>query len=168
MSGDLFERLRKLMARATALPWCWEQCGEKQDDPVLGLAFPADDEDGKRPIAGRLTDDEAYRYGRIADGWHSCDGHSASANIELVTEALNALPTLLDLIATLQAREAELVEALKLALPLLEADREVFFQAHTIDRDPRSLTNDEALIVTGYDAALHAARTTLSRTEGQG
>lgn len=87
--------LRKMSERATAGPWCWEQCGDKQDDPVVGIAFPPDDENGEHAYSGRLTDDDAYRYGRIAIEWPHCDGHSGSANAAFAVAAVNFVRALI-------------------------------------------------------------------------
>lgn len=92
---EALEKLRPLSERATWGPWCWEQCGDKCDAPVVGIAMPDADENGERCYAGRLTDDAAHRYGRIASEWHDCDGHSASANADFAVAAVNFVRALL-------------------------------------------------------------------------
>jgi len=93
--ADGVEWLRALSERATPGPWAWEQCGEKEDAPVVGIIFPSDDHDCERPYAGRVQgDDDAYRT-TIARDWQSCDGHSASANADFTVAAVNYVRALL-------------------------------------------------------------------------
>lgn len=56
--------------------------------------------------------------------------------------------------------------AAELALPLLEADRRTFFDCHTINGDPHSLTNDEALQVAAYDVAIRALKSAIAKARG--
>jgi hypothetical protein len=106
MSYDaLIARLGKLIERAEPLPWCWEQCGDKCDAPVVGVAFDRDD----HPIAGELRvgenddPDGVVRYNIASDIGHGVDGRSPSANAELIVEAVNALPRLLAALAKARA-----------------------------------------------------------------
>ena len=100
LDREALEKLRLLSERATWGPWCWEQCGDKHDDPIVGIAMPADDADGARAYAGRLTDEDAYRYGRIAGEWQDCDGHSASANADFAVAAVNFVRAMLSALPT--------------------------------------------------------------------
>jgi ribosomal protein S12 methylthiotransferase accessory factor YcaO len=79
-------------ARFTPGPWCWEQCGEKEDAPVVGIAFLHSDTDCKNPLSGFLRDyengDEIQYYREtIAYEIQSNDGCSASANAALIAAA---------------------------------------------------------------------------------
>jgi hypothetical protein len=102
---DLVERLRKLLEHATPLPWAWEQCGEKEDCPVVGIILDNDE----KPIAGFAEDFDEHGEERgfyrdtIALEWQSCDGCSPSANAALVVETINELPALLDRIEQLSS-----------------------------------------------------------------
>lgn len=88
------EGLRALSDRATPGPWSWEQCGEKEDVPVVGIAFPGDDAECKAPYEGEFRDSDASRM-TIAFDWQSCDGHSPSANAAFAVAAVNFVRTLL-------------------------------------------------------------------------
>jgi hypothetical protein len=100
------ERLRKLMKRATPLPWAWEQCGEKEDAPVVGVIVDGNNQ----PLTGCVEcynedgSERGYYRETIAYDWQHCDGHSASANADFVVGAVNALPKLLDLIEALSSK----------------------------------------------------------------
>ena len=123
----LAAKLFTLDQAAYPAPWCWEQCGDKCDAPVIGAAWWEDDEDCT-PIAGKLEPPpdniarEAYRECIAYELMDHADG-SASANAELIVwlrnhvrEILTALRT--DRIAAEQAaaeRERELVRLLKAA-----------------------------------------------------
>ena len=81
-----------MSARFTPGPWCWEQCGDKEDAPVVGIAWLSNDASCK-PLSGRLKDYDAdgepiefYRE-TVAYGIQSCDGCSASANASLIAAA---------------------------------------------------------------------------------
>lgn len=88
------EGLRALSDRATPGPWSWEQCGEKEDVPVVGIAFSGDDPDCKAPYEGEFRDSDASRM-TIAFDWQSCDGHSPSANAAFAVAAVNFVRKLL-------------------------------------------------------------------------
>lgn len=114
-------RLREAMERATPLPWAWEQCGEKEDAPVVGAIV---DEDCK-PLAGYVepynedgTERDYYREA-IAYELQSCDGHSASANAAFIVEAVNALPSLL---AAHDSEAAATIARYREALERIEAE----------------------------------------------
>ena len=96
---SLVERLRELLAAATETPW------------HLGEAF------GKPKTPTVYATDEDLRYiARFQDG--PCF-HSATpdlANARLVSEAITALPTLLDALEAYRKRETVLVEALAEAM----------------------------------------------------
>lgn len=93
------EKLRAMSDRATAGPWAWEQCGEKEDAPVVGIIFPADDHDCKKPYAGEVRgDDDAYRV-TIAYDWQWCDGHSPAANASFAVACVNYVRSILALAA---------------------------------------------------------------------
>lgn len=91
------EELELAVERAEPLPWCWEQCGDKCDAPVVGVAFDSAD----NPIAGEIRlgpdDAEPVRWNIASDIGTGCDGRSASANAALIVAAVNALPELLSL-----------------------------------------------------------------------
>jgi hypothetical protein len=82
------DELRELSEEATPGPWSWEQCGEKHDDPVIGVAFPGDDPDCKRPYEGEFRDSDAYRES-IALEIKPCDGRSATSNAAFIVAAVN-------------------------------------------------------------------------------
>lgn len=105
VSEAMIERLRQILKRATPLPWAWEQCGEKEDAPVVGVIVDRENQ----PLAGCIEcynedgTERGYYRETIAYEWQHCDGHSASANADFVVEAVNALPALLDEIERLQS-----------------------------------------------------------------
>lgn len=96
----LVSRLRTLGRFAYPAPWCWEQCGQQEDAPVLGVAW-RDDDETCTAIAGKLRDfDEdgqviEYYRETLAFEWPGHADGSASANVELVVEVRNNLTTLL-------------------------------------------------------------------------
>lgn len=101
MNNDLIARLRDVMKRATPLPWAWEQCGEKCDDPVIGVAWRVEDE-SCTAVPGFLEDfdkdgkeQEFYRESIAYLGDANSPDASASANAMFMVEAVNALPGLL-------------------------------------------------------------------------
>jgi len=89
------EELRELSERATGGPWCWEQCGEKCDAPVIGIAYRDDDTDCKNPLSGYLEgydgdgNEVTYYRETIAYEVQDCDGASASANAAFIVAAVN-------------------------------------------------------------------------------
>ena len=113
--AELIERLTELLKHATPLPWALEQCGEKEDAPVVGVILDENDQ----PLTGYVEpynedgSERDYYRETIAYEWQSCDGHSASANALFVVEAVNALPVLLARLAELQAERTGLREALE-------------------------------------------------------
>lgn len=86
--------LRALSERATPGPWAWEQCGDKEDVPVIGIAFSGDDPDCKAPYEGEFRDSDANRM-TIAYDWQSCDGHSPSSNAAFAVAAVNFVRTMI-------------------------------------------------------------------------
>ena len=88
------EGLRALSDRATAGPWAWEQCGDKEDAPVVGIAFPGDDPDCKAPYEGEFRDSDASRM-TIAYDWQWCDGNSPSANAAFAVACVNYVRAML-------------------------------------------------------------------------
>lgn len=110
------DELRKLLTKATPGPWVWEQCGDKCDDPVIGVAYGPDDLDCTQPLSGKLEDagDDYYRE-RIAYNIEGGAGVDASSNAALIVAAVNALPSLLDRLEVLTAKNERLREALEQA-----------------------------------------------------
>ena len=108
---ELKARLRTALERAEPLPWCWEQCGEKEDCPVVGVAFDGDGE----PQSGQLYDhgDEIIRWNIASDIGSGIDSRSPSANADFIVEAVNAVPALLTAIEQLEAIIAEKDAALE-------------------------------------------------------
>lgn len=100
------ERLRELMRRAEPLPWVWEQCGDKVDAPVVGVAFDAED----KPLAGELCEygEEVIRFNIASDLGSGIAPSAPSANAAFIVEAVNSLPALL---ARIEGLEAGLKEA---------------------------------------------------------
>ena len=102
----LAAELERLNDRATSGPWCAEQCGDKCDDPVLGIAYDADDDNCERPLSGWLDDFDTngevkeYYTEQIAGEWVACDGNSASANLDLVMWLRNHVPQILTALRT--------------------------------------------------------------------
>lgn len=88
------EGLRALSDRATAGPWAWEQCGDKEDAPVVGIAFPGDDPDCKAQYEGEFRDSDASRM-TIAYDWQWCDGNSPSANAAFAVACVNYVRAML-------------------------------------------------------------------------
>lgn len=101
LAAELFN----LHRAAYPAPWCWEQCGDKCDDPVIGVAWWEDDDDCT-PIAGEVTPPEnnidraLYREPIALEMQSHADG-SAASNARLivwlrnhVTEILNGLALL--------------------------------------------------------------------------
>lgn len=109
---ELIEKLDKMQARATPLPWSWEQCGDKCDAPVVGVSW-RDDDETCHPVAGRIQDfDEqgnkvSYYRETIASEWASGGDGSPSANAAFVVEAVNSLPTLIAALTSLQEMNAQ-------------------------------------------------------------
>ena len=106
------EGLRALSDRATPGPWAWEQCGEKEDVPVVGIAFPGDDPDCKAPYEGEFCDSDASRM-TIAYDWQWCDGNSPSANAAFAVACVNYVRAMLSASpkATATASVRELTDA---------------------------------------------------------
>lgn len=101
LAADLF----RLHRAAYPAPWCWEQCGEKCDDPVIGAAWWEDDEDCA-PIAGELVpladniEREAYREMIAGEMQSHADG-GASANAALIVWLRNHVVEILNGLAAL-------------------------------------------------------------------
>ncbi len=84
------EGLRPLSDRATPGPWAWEQCGDKEDAPVVGTIHGPDDQ----PIAGRFEQpidagDLDFVREPIFRDVHANDGCSASANAAFAVACVN-------------------------------------------------------------------------------
>lgn len=56
--------------------------------------------------------------------------------------------------------------AAALALPILEADRQIFFDCHTVGKDINTLSESERTILAAYDAAIGALRTAIAKARG--
>lgn len=57
--------------------------------------------------------------------------------------------------------------AADLAIPLLQEDRDAFYECHTVQGNPLSLTDEEALVIAGYDMALYALRAAQAKAAGE-
>lgn len=95
----LADKLERLDKSAYPAPWCWEQCGEMSDDPVVGAAWWEDD-DSFTPIAGQVIPpadnvDRPLQREAIALEMHSHADGAASANAALIVELRNNLPAIL-------------------------------------------------------------------------
>lgn len=95
----LADELERLAKHAYPAPWCWEQCGEKSDDPVIGAAWWEYD-DSFTPIAGKVEPpadniDRPLQREAIALEMPSHADGSASANAALIVELRNNLPAIL-------------------------------------------------------------------------
>jgi hypothetical protein len=93
------ERLRELLARATPGPWAYRP--QEYDD--WGFIRRSETDDGWRPVvaisrAGEMGTEEALNEHR----WKGTDPYRP--NGELITEAVNALPHLLDTLDEQAAR----------------------------------------------------------------
>lgn len=130
MNKPLSEELFTLHRRAYPAPWCWEQCGDKCDDPVIGAAWWDDDEDCA-PIVGQVIppDDNAnrelYREAIALEMPSHADG-SASANAELIVWLRNHVT---DILEALRAQESgaslEVIGSYGLERTLLLTDPEI-------------------------------------------
>ena len=116
------EGLRALSDRATPGPWAWEQCGDKEDVPVVGIAFPGDDPDCKAPYEGEFRDSDASRM-TIAYDWQWCDGNSPSANAAFAVACVNYVRAMLaaspKATATASVREGDREAAVAIARKLM-------------------------------------------------
>lgn len=150
-------RLRELALKATAGPWCWQQCGEKVDAPVVGIAYLNDDVDCKNPLSGLLQDCDSdgneieYYRESIAYEIESCDGCSASSNAAFIAAANPA--TILALIDGYR-EQAEKIGRLSVVL------RELLNEANLL---PTSAVRRKML-----DAMLDAAEALSNNRPGQG
>lgn len=57
--------------------------------------------------------------------------------------------------------------AARLALRLLEADRSIFFNCHTVAGDLASLSANEACVIAAYDEAINGLKTAIAKAEGR-
>lgn len=95
----LADELAGLDRYAYPAPWCWEQCGEMSDDPVIGAAW-WDDDETYAPIAGKVIPppdniDRSIQREAIALEMQSHADGSASGNAALIVALRNNLPAIL-------------------------------------------------------------------------
>lgn len=57
--------------------------------------------------------------------------------------------------------------AATLALPILEADRQAFFDCHTVGKDINTLSEGERAILDAYDAAIEGLRAAQAKAKGE-
>lgn len=69
--SDRLDEIRARLQAATPGPWCAENCGEKSNEYVVGVAFAADDENCERPLSG---------WPKFYDG----DGNEIAARTDMV------------------------------------------------------------------------------------
>ena len=126
LAAELF----KLHRAAYPAPWCWEQCGQKDDDPVIGAAWWDDDEDCN-PIAGEVVapadnvDRGLYREAIALEMPSHADG-SGSANAALIVWLRNHVTEILNALASLSPtpkQEAGLVEEMERIAEVMEYGR---------------------------------------------
>lgn len=110
-----YAALEKAMKDAEPLPWAWEQCGEKEDCPVVGVIFEADDQ----PLAGRVEPYDADGVERDLQRWNialewgsGIDGTSPSGNADFAVLAVNSIPSLLKRVRELEGQGWQPIETL--------------------------------------------------------
>lgn len=86
----MIKRLKELLDRATPTPWCYEMTGEKSNDWHLGTAMNPDTEE---QASGLIQDGDGFIP---VDLVCSCENARGFTDAQLIVEAINALPDLIE------------------------------------------------------------------------
>lgn len=116
IDDTMLAAMRARCDAATKGPWCWENCGEKSNDYIVGIAI---DNKTEKPISGEVPPDEFNEstgmFIETVIRKSALGGELMTAeDAAFIAHARTDLPLLLDAVTALREEREKLVEALRL------------------------------------------------------